>query len=92
MSIRVRTTLLASTCHAMLFSPSNMDDSTIFPNFNLEIFSDFKTDDDVTDISDDITDEEMVRCVETIEKEQESVTNPPECRPQRKPENARLHC
>ena len=60
-----------------------MDDSTIFPNFNLDIFSDFKTDDDITD-------EEIVRCVETIEKEQESVTKTPECRPQRKPENARF--
>ena len=67
-----------------------MDDSTIFPNFNLDIFSDFKTDDDIIDISDDITDEEIVRCVEAIEKEQESVTNPPECRPERKPENARF--
>ena len=28
--------------------------------------------------------------METIEKEQESVTNSPECRPQRKPENARF--
>ena len=54
------------------------------------IFSDFKTDDDITDISDDITDEEIVRCVENIEKEQESVTNPPQCEPQRKPENARF--
>ena len=65
-----------------------MDDSKIFPNFNL--FSDFKTDDDITGIRDDITDEEIVHCVETIEKEQESVTNPPECRRQRKPENARF--
>ena len=67
-----------------------MDDSTIFPNFNLDIFSDFKTGNDITDVGDGITDEEIVRCVETIEKEQESITNPPECRPQRKPENARF--
>ena len=45
--------------------------------------------DDITNISDDISDEEIMSCMETIEKEQESVTNPPECRRQtlRKLEN-----
>ena len=44
----------------------------------------------ITDISDDICDEEIVRCVETIEKKQESVTNPPECRASKKTENGRF--
>ena len=72
------------------FRPQIWTTLQFFPNFNLDKFSDFKTNDDITDISDDIIDEEIVRCVETIEKEQESVTNPPECRPQRKSENARF--
>ena len=67
-----------------------MDDTTIFPNFNLDIFSNFKSENFITDICDDISDEEIVHFVETIEKEQESVTNPPECRRQRKPGNARF--
>ena len=46
-----------------------VDKSKMFPNFNLEI-------------GDDISDEEILGCVETIEKEKESVTSPPECRPQ----------
>jgi len=67
-----------------------MDDSKMFPNFNLDLFGDFITDDDITYISYDISDEEIISCVETIEKEQESITNPPECQPQtsRKLENA----
>ena len=48
------------------------------PNFNLDIFSDLISDHDVTDISDDITDEELITCVEYIGKEQKSVTNPPD--------------
>ena len=46
-----------------------MDDSKIFPNFNLDIFSDFTSDDDKTKISDDISDEEIISLMETIEKE-----------------------
>ena len=45
-----------------------MDDSKIFPNFNLDIFSDFTSDDDKTKISDDIS-EEILSLMETIEKE-----------------------
>ena len=55
-----------------------MDDSQILPNFNLDIFSDLITDHDITDISDDIIDEELITCVESIGKEQKSVTNPPD--------------
>ena len=53
---------------------------------------DFITDNDITNIGDDISDGEIISCVETIEKEQESVTNLPECRPQtlKQPENARF--
>ena len=48
-------------------------------------------DDDITNINDNISDEEILSCVKTIEKEQESVTNPPECRPETKqPENPRF--
>ena len=63
-----------------------MDDSKMFPNF--DIFRDFMTEDDITNISDDISDEEIISCMETIEKEQD----PPKCRPQtsKKPENARF--
>ena len=50
-----------------------MDDSQILPNFNLDIFSDLVTDHDVTDISDDITDEELITCVESIGKEQKAL-------------------
>lgn len=64
----------------------------MFPKFNLDFFSDLITDHDITNISDNISDEEILSCVKTIEKEQESVTNPPECRPQtlKQPENARF--
>ena len=53
---------------------------------------DFITDNDITNIGDDISDGEIISCVETIEKEQESDTNLPECRPQtlKQPENARF--
>ena len=69
-----------------------MDDAKMFPNFNLDFFSDFITDNDITNIGDDISDGEIISCVEIIEKEQESVTNPPECRPQtlKQPESARF--
>ena len=62
----------------------------MFPNFNLDFFSDFITDNDITNIGDDISDGEIISCVETIEKEQESVRNLPECRPQtlKRPKNA----
>ena len=50
----------------------------MFSNFNLDIFSYFITDDDITNISDDISDEEIISCVETMEKKQESLTNPSE--------------
>ena len=53
-----------------------MDDAKMFPNYNLDFFSDFITDNDKTNISDDISDGEIIRCVETIEKEQESVFEP----------------
>ena len=61
----------------------------MFPNFNLDFFSDLITDDDITNISDNISDE-ILSYMKTIEKEQESVTNPPECRPRtlKQPENA----
>ena len=64
----------------------------MFPNFNLEFVSDLITDDDITNISHNISDEEILSCLKTIEKEQESVTNPPECRPQilKQPENVRF--
>ena len=64
----------------------------MFPNFNRDFFSDFITDNDITNIGDDISDGEIISCVKTIEKEQESVTNPPECQPQtlKQPENARF--
>ena len=64
----------------------------MFPNFNLDFFSDVITDNDITNISDDISDGEIISCLETVEKEQESVTNPLECRPQKlkQPENARF--
>ena len=57
-----------------------VDKSKMFPNFNLEI-------------GDDISDEEILSCVETIEKEKESVTSPPECRPQtlKNWQNASVH-
>ena len=69
-----------------------MDDAKMFPNLNLDFFSDFITDNDITNIIDDVSDGEIISCVETIEKEQESVRNLPECRPQtlKQPENARF--
>ena len=35
----------------------------MFPNFNLDICSDFTVDDDITNISDDISDDEIISCV-----------------------------
>ena len=35
----------------------------MFPNFNLDICSDLIVDDDITNISDDISDEEIISCV-----------------------------
>ena len=52
---------------------SNMDDAKMFPNFNVDFFSDFINDNDITNIGDDISDGEIISCPETIEKEQESV-------------------
>ena len=66
----------------MPFSALKHGRPKIFPNFNFDIFGDFITDDDITYISDDMSDEEVISCVETLEKEQERVANPPECRPQ----------
>ena len=35
----------------------------MFQNFNLDILSDFISDDDITNTSDDISDEEIISCV-----------------------------
>lgn len=35
----------------------------MLPNFNLDICSDFTVDDDITNISDDISDEEIISCL-----------------------------
>ena len=44
------------------FQLLNIDDSKIFLDFNLDIFRDFITD-DVTNVSNDVNDEEIISCV-----------------------------
>ena len=63
--------------NAACINMSDNGDFPIYSKFNPDIFSDFITDDDITDISDHIIDEETT-CVETIEKEHESVMMSPE--------------
>lgn len=41
----------------------------MFLNFNLDFFSDFIIDNDIINIGDDISDGEIISCVEIIEKE-----------------------